>query len=297
MRNTKSLVRWFALCLALVAGTAAAEDARTLLWEARTGAKTVYLFGTIHVGRADMYPLPKSVEDAWRASRTVALEAEIWNQDAVLSAMQIGVLPAGRSLERELPAELYAKLQRTLAANNVPPEAIRQLKPFMAMFTLVQLEYMKLGYVPEAGLDLHFAQRAVAEGKPLVGLETISGQMKMMDGLSAPLQQAMLTMTLEDIGAGSMAPMANRLVSSWRTGDALTVHEMLDSEASRLPAPLAEEFREKFLGRRNRAMLAGIEKTLAGSDTVFVAIGALHLIGPDSIIDLLARKGFAIRRR
>jgi uncharacterized protein YbaP (TraB family) len=227
----------------------------------------------------------------------VALEAEIWNQDAVLSAMQIGVLPAGRSLDRELPAELYAKLNRTLSANNVPPETIRRLKPFMAMFTLVQLEYMKLGYRPEAGLDLHFAQRAVAEGKPLIGLETIEGQMTMMDGLSAPLQRAMLNMTLEDIGAGSMAPMANRLVSSWRTGDAQTVHDMLDSEAARLPAPLAGEFRDKFLTARNRAMLGGIEKTLAGTDTLFVAIGALHLIGPDSVIELLGKKGFAIRRR
>jgi hypothetical protein len=297
MRNTKFLLHCLALCLALFAGTAAAQSARTLLWEARAGVTTVYLFGTIHVGRADMYPLPKSVEDAWHASRKVALEADIGNQESALAAMQIGMLPEGRSLDRELPADLYAALQRTLAANNLPVEAIQKLKPFMLMLTLAQMEYGKLGYVPEFGLDVHFTRRAAAEGKPLIGLETIEAQMRMMDGLSVPLQQAMLKMTIEDIDAGRLAPMVARLISSWQDGNARAVHDVLHSEQARLPAPLVAEFREKFLTERNRRMLAGIQKALVGCDTLFVAVGALHLIGPDSVTEMLEKKGFTLTRR
>lgn len=297
MRNTRFLLHCLALCLALFAGTAAAQSARTLLWEARAGVTTVYLFGTLHVGREDMYPLPKSVENAWRASRKVALEAEIGNQDSVLVAMQIGMLPQERSLDRELPADLYAALQRTLAANDLPVEIFQQFKPFMLMLTLAQMEYGKLGYVPESGLDMHFTRRAAAEGKPLIGLETIEDQMKMMDGLSDPLQQAMLKMTIEDMGAGRLAPMAARLIFSWQDGNAQAVHDLLISEQARLPAPLGAEFHKKFLTERNRRMLAGIQKALVGCDTLFVAVGALHLIGPDSLTEMLGKKGFTLTRR
>jgi hypothetical protein len=298
MRNNKLLLHCLALCLlALFAGTAAAQSARTLLWEARAGVTTVYLFGTIHVGRADMYPLPKSVENAWRASLKVALEADLGDQEAALTAMDIGMLPQERSLDRELPADLYAALQRTLAANGLSVQAIQQFKPFMLMLTLAQLEYGKLGYVPESGLDMYFTRRAAAEGKPLIGLETIEGQLKMMDGLSVPLQQAMLKMTIEDIDAGRVAPLAARLISGWQDGNAQAVRDVLDSEQARLPAPLAAEFHEKFLTERNRRMLAGIQKALVGCDTLFVAVGALHLIGPDSVTEMLAKKGFTLTRR
>jgi uncharacterized protein len=297
MKDARTWARWLALCLAIWAGAAAADTERALFWEAKSGAKTVYLFGTIHLGRADMYPLPKSAETAWIESKKVALEAEIWNQEAVFAAMQIAMLPADRTLDRELPPGLYKQLENALVANNVPIGAVRQLKPFMAMFTLVQMEYMKLGYLPDDGLDLYFAKRGGAEGKQLVALESVESQMRMMDGLSAPLQQAMLRMTLQDIANGNMAPMATQLVSGWKKGDAPAVHEMLNSETSRLDPPLAAEFREKFLNGRNRAMLAGIEKELAGTDTLFVAVGALHLIGPGSVIDLLEKKGFSARRR
>jgi len=296
MRSFVLHLRHLLYVLLLVANAVAAQEGSSLLWEARAGAKTVYLFGTIHVGKADMYPLPKHVETAFHASTALALEADITDMQAVQAAMHLGMLPQGRTLEGELPAELAQQLHRTLAASGVPAEALRPLKPFMAMLALVAMEYGKLGYAPQYGLDHHFAQRAKSAATPIVALESIEGQLRMMDGLSKPLQQAMLKLTLDDMVNGKVAPMVASLVSAWRRGDARTMHELLTSESKRLPAPLAAEFNQKFLIGRNRQMLAGVEKAIAEADTLFVAVGAMHLVGSGSLSELMEKAGYSLKR-
>ncbi len=296
MRQKNAVVRWLAFCLLLCAGTAAAGNLGALLWEARSGAGTVYLFGTVHVGRADFYPLAANVEKAFRASSALALEVDFSEEKSNAASMQIGMLPRGRTLEQELSADMAGQLRRILAAGDLPMEGFRPLKPFMAMLALVSMEYAKLGYFPEFGLDQYFARRARLEEKAVIGLESGEGQLRMMDGLSRPLQQAMLKLTLDDIEAGKVAPVAERLISSWRRGDAQAVQDLLISESRRLPAPAELEFREKFLTARNRVMLAGVEKALEANDTLFVAVGALHLIGPDSLTALMEKKGFSLKR-
>jgi uncharacterized protein len=294
MKHLALPLRCLLLVVAFAANIAAAQDA--LLWEARSGAKTVYLYGTIHVGRADMYPLPPSVEQAYRSSHAVALEADITDQKAIASAMQIGMLPQGRTLSGELPPELAEKLQRTLSSSGIPPEALRSFKPFMAMLTLVSVEYSKLGYVPQLGLDRHFAERAKADAKRIIGLESMEGQIRMMDSLSKPLQQAMLQMTLDDIANGKVAPMATRLVSAWRQGDTKSVHDLMMSESKRLPPSQYAEYQDRFLDSRNRDMLTGVAKAMKEVDTLFVAVGAMHLIGPGSLTELVEKAGYSLKR-
>jgi uncharacterized protein len=289
-------LRHLLFVLLVVANVASAQEAASLLWEARAGGKTVYLFGTIHVGKADMYPLPKHVETAFNASKALALEADVTDMQAVQAAMPLGMLPAGRTLESELPAEFAQPLQRAAGASGIPIEALRPMKPFLAMLALASLQYGKLGYVPQLGLDHHFAQRAKSAATPIIALESFEAQLRMMDGLSKPLQQAMLKMTLDDIASGKVAPMVNSLVAAWRRGDAIALYELLTSESKRLPAPLAAEFNQKFLTGRNRQMLAGVEKALARTDTLFVAVGALHLIGPGSLNELLEKADYSLKR-
>jgi uncharacterized protein len=291
------LTKGFLWVLLVLANVAVAQDSSSLLWEARSGNKTVFLFGTIHVGRPDFYPLPKTVDEAFAASAVVALEADFSDPNAMAAAMQIGTLPQGRYIEGELSTDLAAQLRRTVAATGLQMASFRSMKPYMAMLALVSMEYGKLGYSPEFGLDLHFAQRAKEDAKPVIGLESIEGQMRMMDGLSKPLQQAMLKITLDDMATGNVAPVAGRLISAWQRGDAKTVHDVLVSESKRLPPALDREFQEKFLGARNRVMLSGVEKALTGTDKLFVAVGTLHLVGPGSLTELLEKKGFVVKRK
>jgi uncharacterized protein len=296
MRRLILPLRYLLLGLVSAANLAVAQDNNSLLWEARSGAKTVYLYGTIHVGRADMYPLPPTVDQAYRASQAVALEADVTDDKAIASAMQIGMLPQGRTLNGELPAELAAQLQRTLSASGIPGEALRSFKPFMAMLTLVSVEYAKLGYIPQLGLDRHFAERAKNDAKRIIGLESIEGQIRMMDSLSKPLQQAMLQLTLDDIANGKVAPMATRLVSAWREGDTKSVHDLMTSESKRLPPSQFAEYQDRFLDSRNRDMLTGVARAMKEVDTLFVAVGAMHLIGPGSLTELVEKAGYAMKR-
>ena len=291
---------WIALYVSIawsLGFPAQAQDAAPLLWEARSGDRTVYLFGTLHVGKPEFYPLPKPVDEAYRRSKSVVLEMDFSDTRGQTEALGIGSLPAGKSLFSELPVALSNRLSRVLEANAIPADAFRPFKPFMAMLALVMMEYAKLGYLPQHGLDQHFAGRAAAEAKPVIGLESMGEQMRMLDGLSTPLQNAMLDITLKDMESGAIAPLTRKLVDAWRRGDAEAVRTLLETEEKRLPPALAAEFREKFLTSRNRVMLAGIERALKSADRLFVAVGALHLIGTDSLLEMLGRKGFQIVRR
>lgn len=227
----------------------------------------------------------------------VALEADLSDSNTMANAMHIGVLPRGRSIEGELSAALASQLQRTVAAGGLQMASFRPLKPFMATIVLVMMEYAKLGYSPEFGLDLYFAKRSTEEAKPVVGLESLEGQMRMMDGLSNALQQAMLKTTLDDMASGKVGPAVGRLISAWRNGDAQMMNELLVAESRRLPPALVREFEERFLATRNRVMLSGVEKALDRADVLFVAVGTLHLIGPGSLTELLEKKGFVVKRR
>jgi uncharacterized protein YbaP (TraB family) len=46
-----------------------------------------------------------------------------------------------------------------------------------------------------------------------------------------------------------------------------------------------------LLTQRNKNWIPEIEKALAGDKTVLFLVGAAHLVGTDSVIDLLEKKG------
>ena len=102
----------------------------------------------------------------------------------------------------------------------MPPDHVHALKPHLLAMTLTMLEVQRLGYEPALGLDLHFAQRAKREGKPIVELESMAQQMDLFEALPAEVQEDMLRAALEALDDGSLQTELERLVSAWRSGDA-----------------------------------------------------------------------------
>ena len=297
----RSVARHFSILLllfaAFTAGNALAQKSGVtpLIWEVRSEANTVYLLGSIHLGRSDMYPMGPVVEKAYQASKIVVLEADPTDQESIMGAISASLYEPPESLQKNLPGPLLARLSRTLERYGIPLEQVQPMKPFLVAITLASIEYAKAGFDPSLGVDMHFARRAKQDGKPVVELESFGGQMALMSNLSGGLQESMLQVTLDSIDKGEIPALVGSMVDAWKSGDEIRLLDTVSAEERKLPAAVTQEFHRKFMSDRNVAMVGKIESMLKQPDVHFIAIGAAHLLGQDSVLQILSEKGYRVR--
>jgi uncharacterized protein len=293
----RHLSRLLLIAATLATGNVLAQNSTVtpLIWEVRSEGNVVYLLGSIHLGRSDMYPVGPVVEKAYRASKVVALEADPTDQQAIVAAIMDTFYEPPESLQNNLPGPLLTRLSRVLERLGIPLEQAQTMKPFMVAMTLASLEYAKAGFDPSLGVDMHYARRAKQDGKPLVELESFGGQIALMNSMSDRLQESLLQATLESIENGEIPALVDAMINAWKSGDGKQLQSAVSAEERKLPAALAQEFHRKFMSDRNLAMARKIESMLEGPDAHFVAIGAAHLLGEDSILQILSANGFRVR--
>lgn len=116
-----------------------------------------------------------------------------------------------------------------------------------------------------------------------------------MNNMSDRLQESLLQVTLESIDKGEIPALIDSMVNAWKSGDGQKLQDTIAAEERKLPPALAQEFHRTFMTDRNIAMAQKIEAMLKGSDAHFIAIGAAHLLGQNSLLQILAEKGYRVR--
>jgi uncharacterized protein YbaP (TraB family) len=262
------------------------------LFAVESGANWVFLLGSIHFLRPDDYPLPPAIDAAYVASRTVVFETDIARmQDPRVQArmLELGTLPQGQNVFATLDAATRRKLERKLAEAGLPAEAMAGMKPWLIALTLSSLEFMRLGFDPALGVDMHFYQRARKDGKRIGELETVEQQLQILAGMDARSQDIFLTQTLQELE--EVAGMASEMVGFWLTGQTDRLHRLLFKTIEQYPDVL-----ERMLIRRNQAWLEKIEGLIRQDEAALVIVGAMHLVGPGSVVELLQKKGYRVEQ-
>ena len=293
MRNAlqKYLLFPIVAVLCFWAGSAVAQADRGLFWKVEKDGRTSYLLGTVHVWKREWLPLNPTIEKAFADSKTLAVELDAAKMD-IASAVQRMILCCNETLERQLGRSLYEQTKAEAAKLGVPETAIGKMKPWGAMLVLAQTKLQQLGFSTDAGVDRYLIQKANTGGKRVVELESGEQQLAMLDGLSARLQNAMLSDFLANVE--STPQLIGGIVGAWKKGDAdsafmLNQKGFNDPEAKR-------EFDEKFLYRRDVAMTRKIDELLRQAGPHFIAVGSLHLVGPKSIVEQLKAKGYRVEQ-
>lgn len=269
----------------------AASTDRGLFWKVEKEGRTSYLLGTVHAWKREWLPLNPTIEKAFTDSKTLAVELDAAKMD-MASAVQRMMLGGNETLEARLGKSLYEQTTAEAAKLQVPEAAIAKVKPWGAMLVLAATKLQELGFSPDAGIDNYLIQKANAGGKRVIELESGEQQLAMMDGLSARLQNAMLSDFLANMERTPQ--VIGDIVSAWKKGDAdaafkLNQKGFNDAEAKR-------EFDDKFLYQRDVAMTRKIEELLRQPGPHFIAVGSLHLVGPKSIVEQLKAKGFRVEQ-
>src|SRR5690348_4278443 len=302
---------WRALFLlaALVSAPALADPA---LWVVKSPTAAVYLFGTIHVlpeGTSWHYPL---LDAALEASGELYVEENDDSSATMRDLVQqfgLGDAPDATSddmstcvcqdyldpayaLSSKLGPRDRARLEAAADATGVSDgfEALEHMRPWLAAVALTMVPIEKAGYEPGSGADVQLKHEFQATGRRVGALETARDQIRFLATLPATLQLDLLHNTLDDYAKGP--DQIHNLVSEWQAGDVAAISKNVNADMQTHYPQLYTV----LLVKRNRNFAHRIAALLKGQRTVFVAIGAGHLAGPDSVQAQLAKLGFRTER-
>ena len=265
---------------------AAAAPAGPALWKVADEDTTIYLFGTVHV-------LPKGGEwfddriaSALAASDTIVTElppSAMSDPASQQTIMALAMLPPEQSLRALLSDEQRATYEEALGKLKMPPEALDRFEPWFAAMTLSMVPLLQNGYAAESGVEKVLESKAGPNVKR-DAVETLEGQLKLFDELPAADQATFLANVSKRID--EVVPQLGAMVSAWQAGDADKLAALMN-EAMKDDAHLAD----RLLYARNRNWATWIDERLDQPGTVFMAVGAGHLAGAQSVQDALAQRG------
>jgi uncharacterized protein YbaP (TraB family) len=273
--------------LALLAAPAAyaqeAKDADPALWVVKDKDTTIYLFGTIHVLKPGLGWFDEAVKTAFDKSDELVLEM-VEPDPATMQGLIVktALTADGPTLTEKLPANKRAAYAKALTDVGVPAAALDRFEPWFAAVTLTMAGLPKLGYDPASGAERVLSAAAKTAGKPVIGLETAEQQLGFFDGLAEPIQVQFLVSTIEDYP--KMGAQLDKMVASWSAGDPETLAKTMNDELVDTP-----EVAKVLLADRNVGWADWIDRRLDKPGTVFVAVGAGHLAGNDSVQAQLAK--------
>jgi uncharacterized protein YbaP (TraB family) len=275
----------------------AADDTgdKTFLWKVSSDSNYVYLLGSVHVATKALYPLPKSIEDAFAKSTNLVLEVDESKADPAAmqkTLMEKGIYPAGDSIMKHLSKDGQKTLNDYLEKNGADLGAMAQMKPWLLAVQITAEQLVKLGLDPSQGVDKHFLAEAQKADKKVLELESVEFQLGALSGFSDDLQEKFLISSI--LETGTIKTEFEKLLDCWKKGDAETMDKLLFKQLVEHP-DLKPVF-EKLFYERNIGMTDKIEGYLKTKEPHFVVMGSGHLVGDRGILKLLADKKYKIEQ-
>lgn len=266
-----------------------------LLWKACDSDNCVYLLGSFHVLRKDDYPLSADAERALADADVVLFEiapSEMQSAQLPLQMRDAGTRKDGKRLQDDLDAATWTKLQAYAQRNGMPLDAVQGFEPWYMGLMISSLEMMREGLDPKLGLDMHFMAESARANKQVQGLETGAEQIALLAGMDLAEQRQFLAEALQDVDDG--AQETEQLHKAWREGDVQTLWNKMAVQMQRDYPRLYQ----RIDVQRNDAWVPKIAHRLddVHKGNTLVVVGALHLLGPDGVVEKLRAKGYKVER-
>lgn len=285
-----------------------------LLWKAEGHGNTLYLLGSIHTDRSNLYPFHKQLRDIITGSELAAFELDFNSQEGVAEFAAMQVYSDGTTLKDHISAELYQEVVEALAPLGMPEEQVAQFKPWALANSFTALSMLDETTSDNAmAIDLYVNAKAANAGIRIEGVETYAFQGSIFENLSAEYQENYLASTLamyqgmdgaEDLSAEEKAAveaalaeqnaMVDRWMEQWKTRD--TEGFAKDYPKDDIQSNTTDELNAKLFEGRDPNMIAWADRYLKqeGSHTGLMTVGAGHMIGRTGIVQGLRDLGYTV---
>ena len=258
------------------------------LWELQGTKNQILILGSIHFLRAEDYPLPDAIIRAYTNADIVVMELDLDDLDP-LEMLQIiqrlATDPNGRTLEDLMGNRGYRTARDKAAEIDIDLASMMAYKPWYAAIQISQLRLMQLGFDASYGVETRFLVRAMQDGKEIGGLESLEEQLTALDSLSLKVQREYLLQTLDD--ATEIETTIGDIVTAWKAGDT----KVLDRELLRGVEEQPQLYQHVLIDR-NINWVEEISRYTQDSKNYLIVVGALHLVGDNSVLKMLDEEGY-----
>lgn len=270
---------------------ATGEPSRGCLWQVSSEKGALFLLGTVHLLKPGTHTVSPAAEAAFEQAQTILLELDLDEAESPASLQLFArkALLQGETLEAKVSPETLALAIEKTEAMGLPFDRIRNLKPWSLGLSLTLFKLQTLGFDPEHGVDRYYFDQGKQAGKKMGALETMEYQLDLFDGMSDRLQEEFLVQTLGELD--QLGEETEQLVQAWSGGDVEVLDELMQKSFQDYP-----NLYQRLVVDRNRNWVLRIEPLLERPGTTLVVVGALHLVGADSVVELLKQQGYAVKQ-
>jgi uncharacterized protein YbaP (TraB family) len=282
------------LGLTLATGAIAREAPapRPALWQVSDPDTTIYLFGTIHLLPEGTRWRSPAFDKAVGESEQLVVETIVDKKDPtkIMSALSSLAFSQGLPpLAERVPADKRDQLAAAVKKSGFPPAALDRMESWAAAMMLLGAQFVDLGLKVDQGVETVLHEEFTKSGRPVGELETNVEQFGFFDRLPEKAQRALLESTIEP--NSEVRSDFNSMLAAWASGDVRKLDKAFNEDLADAP-----ELLDGLLYQRNANWTAWIKRRLEQPGTIIVAVGAGHLAGRKSVVDLLSRDGVEVRR-
>jgi uncharacterized protein YbaP (TraB family) len=274
------------------AATVSRDNIHPALWLAEKDGGKVYIFGSYHILKKGVIWVTPALVSAMEKSDAFVFEVPVGAEsmpDAQAFIDSRGYLPEGQTLRAQLSPEALQHYQQLLAGLPLKPREMDKLRPWLAQLTLSSSFYGERKFSVINGADIRILSYALTHKKPVSYLETPRQQLEFFfeSAQTTELENFEALVNTFDRRPASI----DAAIKAWIDGD-------VDELSMRLHRGLASNPKGKkiLLDDRNLSWAEQISRMLAESKTTFVTVGIGHLGGPQSVIEVLCKRGVKVTR-
>ena len=261
--------------------------AESPVWAIRGANNTVFLAGSVHLLKPEHSTLPASFDRAYVEAEALVMELDLDDFDPLEAQtwmFEHGTFSGEANLQKTIGEKRFKLVAAEAERLGLPIEGLQRIEPWAIALSLMELQYARLGFDPQLGVERQLEQRARRDGKEIRGLETLDDQLGKLDALPYEMQGRFLELTVEDMG--DVERQTTELLAAWRAGDSDRLARLLVTEFDEFP-----ELYRILVTDRNKKWIPQIEKLLQDKRDYLVVVGALHLVGKEGMVELAQGRG------
>ena len=269
------------------------QTKKAFLWSLESANNTIYILGSMHALKPSDYPLPQTVNQVFAEAEHLVFEIDLNKSDDPRTAQIVEQKARpdapNESLKNALDQNTYKLAEQQVQQLGLPIQVFDDFEPWFLYLTLGGVDMAKSGYSSAYGIDRYLFEAGMNSDKEISVLETIEQQLDIFDKMPVSTQAKLLRQTIAE--AQTSESELDVLADAWKSGNVNKLNNLLLESFRAYP-----ELQKILLVDRNKNWVQQIKPLINQSDDYLIVVGAAHLVGQDSLIELMQKEGYQLKQ-